>query len=68
MVIFNPQVLVLDARENTSLVKDFAITYSISSGDGLANNGSFGSVTIDEPIDQKLVITSKVLCPMHIRK
>ena len=55
MVTFNPQVLVLDARENTSLVRYFAITYSISSGDGLANNGSFGTVTIDEPVDHDMV-------------
>ena len=55
VVSFNPQVLVLDARENTSLIKDFLITYSISSTAALTNGGSFGTVTIDEHIDQQVV-------------
>lgn len=56
MVNFNPQVVVIDAVKNATLLKDFTLTYSISSGDALSTNTSLGTVTIDEPISQSVVV------------
>lgn len=49
-VHFNPQLVVIDAAGNTTLIRDFKTTYSISSGAALTLNGSLGTVVIDDPI------------------
>ena len=56
-VRFNPQVVVIDASgQNATLIRDFILTYSISSGDVLTNNGSLGTATIDETLTQNIVV------------
>ena len=49
-VSFNPQLVVIDAAGNTTLVRNFVTRYSISSGDALNSNESLGTVVIDDPI------------------
>lgn len=57
MVRFNPQVVVIDASgENATLVRDFTLTYSVSSADALTINDSLGTVTIDETLTQNIVV------------
>ena len=65
VVNFNPQLVVIDAGDNTTLVRDFLLTYSISSGDPLTINGSLGSATIDEPI-QNIVVSSSDIQELFI--
>ena len=54
-VSFNPQLVVIDVAEDESLVEDFTVTYSISTGDALVVGKPLGMVTIDEPI-QNIVV------------
>lgn len=56
-VNLNPEVIVITAAgENSTFVKDFTLTYSISSGDALTANGSLGSITIDKTFNKATVI------------
>lgn len=50
VVNFSPELVVIYAIKNVSLVKNFELTYSISSGDALTTGGLLGNVIIDDPI------------------
>ena len=50
VVNFSPSLVVNYATVNLSLVRNFNLTYSISSGEALGTDGPLG-VTIDDPID-----------------
>ena len=64
-VRFNPQVVVIDASgQNATLTRNFILTYSISSGDVLANSGPLGNVTIDETLTQNIVV--QIAHTMHL--
>ena len=53
----NPEVIVITAAGvNSTLIKDFTLAYSISPGDTLTTNSSFGRVTIDNTFNKATVI------------
>ena len=55
-VNFDPEVVVIAAAgDNSTLIKDFTLKYSISSGDALTINGSLGTVTVDETFSRTIV-------------
>ena len=56
-VNLNPEVIVITAAgENSTLIKDFTLTYSISSGDALTANSLLGTITIHETFNKATVI------------
>ena len=50
VIEFTPQLVVNYATENVSLVRNYKLKYSISSGEPLSLNGPLGNVTIDDPV------------------
>ena len=50
MINFEPALVVNYATPGISLVRNFKITYSVSSGEILNTDGLIGNVTIDDPI------------------
>ena len=57
-VYLNPEVIVITtAGENSTIIKDFTLAYSIyPAGDPLTINSSLGSVTIDKTFNKATVI------------
>ena len=50
VVTFSPELVVNYASSSLSLVRNFKLTYSVSSGEALKVNGPLGNVTIDNPV------------------
>ena len=50
MVTFSPELVVNYASSSLSLVRNFKLTYSVSSGEAFKVNGPLGNVTIDNPV------------------
>ena len=56
-VYLNPEVVVITAGgENSTLIKDFTLTYSTIPADALTTNSSLGIVTIDKTFNKATVI------------
>lgn len=61
MVIkFNPSLVVNYATQNISLVRNFSLTYSTSSGEILSIDGPLGDVIIEDPIEVIEVCNTKL--------
>ena len=54
-VDFDPALVVNYATRGVSLVRNFIITYSVSSGEILTTDGAIGNVTIDNAIQEVFV-------------
>ena len=48
--------MIVAAGENSTLIKDFTLTYSISSGDALTDSDTLGTITVDETFSKAIVI------------
>ena len=54
--------MVIDVAENDALAEDFALTYSVSSGDAIVIGEPLGKVTVDEPIQNIVVHMLLTIC------
>ena len=54
-VNFDPALVVNYATRGVSLVRNFILTYSVSSGEILTTDGAIGNITIDNPIQDVFV-------------